>query len=521
MKQQLAIIIGAGPAGLTAAYEFLRRSNVRPVVFEATGFLGGISRTEVYKGNRIDIGGHRFFSKSDRVMRWWLDLLPLAQPVLEETEIRYQGQRRYLQASDGQVQPADSDGVMLLRRRKSRIYFLRKFFDYPLTGSLRTIANLGYRQTALVVASYVRSRVFPRRPESTLEDYLVNHFGRRLYSMFFESYTEKVWGVPCNQISAEWGAQRIKGLSMAKVLKHAFRRKNQSDGVGQKTVETSLIEQFLYPKFGPGQMWERCAEKVTEMGGEIRLQHTVERIDWEGKRVVSVTTRDDRGQLETHRGDYFLSTMPVRDLISRMRPEPPPTVREVAMSLVYRDFITVGLLVRRASTHSASVAAGLDDNWIYIQDSDVKLGRLQIFNNWSSSMVAASDAVWLGLEYFCDVGDPLWSLSDAELVQLGVDELAKIGLINESDVLDGTVVRTNDAYPAYIGAYNRFATIRSFVDEIENLFLIGRNGMHRYNNQDHSMLTAMTAVDNICAGLTSKDNIWEVNTEQDYHEERK
>jgi protoporphyrinogen oxidase len=267
-------------------------------------------------------------------------------------------------------------------------------------------------------------------------------------------------------------------------------------------------------------MWERCGALVRKMGGEIRLQHTVSGIEREADRIVSVTTRDDLGKVEVHRGDYFLSTMPVRDLIARMTPSAPSAVRTVAEELVYRDFITVGLLVRKTSTAAANVTARLEDNWIYTQDPEVKLGRLQIFNNWSPAMVAAPDAIWLGLEYFCSVGDSIWSLPDADLVRLGIDELAKIGLVQESDVIDGTAIRTRDAYPAYIGAYDRFDTVRSFVDNIENLYLIGRNGMHRYNNQDHSMLTAMTAVDNICTGRTNKHNIWEINTEEHYHEDR-
>jgi protoporphyrinogen oxidase len=452
-------------------------------------------------------------------MQWWLNLMPLALPPAEvDTAIHYRGQQQSLPLGEQAAPHESTDDVMLVRRRKSRIYFLRKFFDYPIAASLQTVTNLGYWRTLSAAGSYLWSQLFPRRPETTLEDYLINRFGRRLYSMFFETYTEKVWGVPCRKISAEWGAQRIKGLSIAKVLKHALRRNTPGD-VAQKSVETSLIEQFLYPKFGPGQMWEICGQKVCAQGGEIRLHHTVERIDWEGNRVSSVTTRNDQGKLETHEGDYFFSTMPVRDLIARMSPQPPAAVREIAAHLVYRDFITVGLLVRKTATGSSAVASGLDDNWIYIQEPDVKLGRLQIFNNWSPSMVAAPDTVWLGLEYFCEEGDAVSSLADADLIRLGTEELAKIGLIDAADVLDGTVIRTKDAYPAYIGAYDQFATIRDFVDGLENLFLIGRNGMHRYNNQDHSMLTAMTAVDNICAGISAKENLWAVNTEQDYHEQ--
>jgi protoporphyrinogen oxidase len=522
MTCRTAIIIGAGPAGLTAAYELLKRSEIKPLVLEASPLLGGLSRTEVYKGNRIDIGGHRFFSKSDRVMQWWLNMLPLAEPLPDETSVHYRGQSHRL-THNGCTSGIDTtacDDVMLLRKRKSRIYFLRKFFDYPLAANLQTVANLGYRRTAAAAASYAWSQLFPTRPELTLEDYLINRFGHRLYSMFFQTYTEKVWGVPCRKISAEWGAQRIKGLSITSVLLHTLRRTRSKDGIAQKEVATSLIEQFLYPKLGPGQMWERCGALVRKMGGEIRLQHTVSGIEREADRIVSVTTRDDLGKVEVHRGDYFLSTMPVRDLIARMTPSAPPAVRTVAEELVYRDFITVGLLVQKTSTAAANVTARLEDNWIYIQDPEVKLGRLQIFNNWSPAMVAAPDAIWLGLEYFCSVGDSIWSLPDADLVRLGIDELAKIGLVQESDVIDGTAIRTRDAYPAYIGAYDRFDTVRSFVDNIENLYLIGRNGMHRYNNQDHSMLTAMTAVDNICTGRTTKHNIWEINTEEDYHEDR-
>lgn len=521
MIGQSAIVIGAGPAGLTAAFEFLKRTNVRPFVLEASTQLGGLSRTELYKGNRIDIGGHRFFSKSDRVMQWWLDLLPLEQSATDDLVIQYQGQSRGVSAKHSRSEPTCADNVMLVRPRKSRIYYLRKFFDYPLTVNWRTISNLGLGRMLRVVSSYIWAQVFPIRPEVSLQDFLINRFGRQLYTMFFESYTEKVWGVPCRKISAEWGVQRVKALSVKTLLRHALFQVMWRQSLRQKHTDTSLIERFLYPKFGPGQLWTVCADRVREMGGRILLDHTVEQINWRGNRVCSLVARDVNGQLSTFQGDYFLSTMPIKDLIASMYPPAPAHVQEIANGLVYRDFMTVGLLVKRMriadDVHHRSRC--VKDNWIYIQEPGVKLGRVQIFNNWSPHLVASPDTVWLGLEYFCNEGDDLWSQTDDELVRFGAGELTDIGLINPGEVLDGTVIRTRKAYPAYLGSYNRFGELRSFVDAIENLFLIGRNGMHRYNNQDHSMLAAMTAVDNICAERTCKHNIWSVNTEQDYHEE--
>lgn len=519
--QKTAVIIGGGPAGLTAAFELLKRSNVRPIVLEASNQLGGLARTELYKGNRIDIGGHRFFSKSDRIMQWWLDLLPLEQSIPQDLVIQYQGQSRGVSTTESRSADTPPDNVMLVRPRKSRIYYLRKFFDYPLTVNWRTITNLGLGRMFRASSSYLWAQVFPIRPEVSLQDFLTNRFGRQLYAMFFESYTEKVWGVPCREISAEWGVQRIKGLSVTKLLRHALFRATRGQSLGQKHSETSLIEWFLYPKFGPGQLWTVCAERVREMGGRILLDHIVEHIQWQNDRLCSVMARDATGQLATFQGDYFLSTMPMKDLIANMDPPPPAHVREIAQGLVYRDFITLGVLVNKMRVDEGidRRPACVKDNWIYIQEPGVKLGRVQVFNNWSPHLVANPETVWLGLEYFCDEGDELWCRADDELLRFGARELAEIGLIDTDQVLDGTVIRTRKAYPAYLGSYSRFDELRSFVDGIGNLFLIGRNGMHRYNNQDHSMLAAMTAVDNICAGRTCKQNIWSVNTEQDYHEQ--
>jgi protoporphyrinogen oxidase len=513
--RQTAVIIGAGPAGLTAAYEFLKRTGIHPIVLEKSEYMGGLARTVNYKGNRIDMGGHRFFSKSDRVMEWWLRVLPLEASSSDATDgaaaIRYQGRERTVATSPAGPDPRDTDLVMLLRPRKSRIYYLRRFFDYPITLSASTVANLGVWRTFKIGMSYLKSVLFPLKNERTLEHFFINRFGRELYLTFFKSYTEKVWGVPCSAISAEWGRQRVKGLSIRAALAQALRKlttRKPAGGVGQKGVETSLIDQFLYPKLGPGQMWEEVARQVREMGGEIRTGCKVDRILTDGWRVTGVQAGE-----ETFAADYVFSTAPVQELMRELDVAPPANVLEVSDGLVYRDFIAVGLLVSRLRTRDVA------DNWIYIQEPDVRLGRLQIFNNWSPFLVANREHVWLGLEYFCNTTDALWNLSDAEMAALAIEELARIGIIDAAAVLDSVVLRMEKSYPAYFGTYDRFSEIREYVDRYENLFLVGRNGMHRYNNQDHSMLTAMLAVDNIARGVTDKSNLWEVNTEMDHHEE--
>jgi len=563
-----AIIIGAGPAGLTAALEFLRKTDVTPVVLEASGEIGGISRTIRYKGNRMDIGGHRFFSKSDRVMQWWMELMP---PSIGEdgaptgVEISYQGKQRSVvvpahleeepplrglgplqhetetEAEAEEVKVADEDVaavvvasepesddlVMLVRPRKSRIYYLRKFFDYPIKLTGNTVTNLGPVRMVKIGYSYVMSRVSPIKEEKSLEDFLINRFGRELYLTFFKSYTEKVWGTPCDQISAEWGAQRIKGLSLTTALKHfvkkAFAGKPKgaaSGDVAQKGTDTSLIERFLYPKFGPGQLWEHVAEKVVAMGGEIQMGWKVDGIEVEGKKVVAVSAVNDAGERQRIEGDYFLSTMPMRELVQALKVDVPANVREVSEGLQYRDFITVGVLANKLDVVEPDGGL-IKDTWIYIQEPDVLLGRLQIFNNWSPYMVSDPTKVWIGLEYFCYETDPLWSMPDEELKKFAAKELEKIGILKTAEVLDAHVVRVPKTYPAYFGTYNRFSELREFTDSFENLFLVGRNGMHKYNNQDHSMLTAMAVVDGIAAGGVDKGSLWEINTEQEYHEEKK
>lgn len=509
-----AVIAGAGPAGLTAALELLRRTDIVPYVAEKSSALGGISRTVNYQGNRLDIGGHRFFSKSDRVMDWWFDILPLDPAAGPAPEVAYHGQRRTVETAAG---AGDPDAIMLVRRRRSRIFFDRQFFAYPLQLNADTLGKLGLWRALRFGLSYLRATLAPIRPERSLEDFLINRFGRALYQTFFQSYTEKVWGVPCSEISAEWGAQRIKGLSIRSAVSHFLRTifGRAGDGLRQKNVETSLIEQFLYPKYGPGQMWERVAGMVTARGGHIGLRQSVCALRTGGRRITSAVIRHhDTGAEEIVPADYFFSTMPVRELIGMLDCEVPADVRRIADGLQYRDFLTVGLLVR-------GLVQPLEDNWVYVQEPDVLVGRLQVFNNWSPYLVKDPATTWLGLEYFCFEGDALWSRSDEELKRLASGELVRLGLIRAEDVLDSCVVRMEKTYPAYFGTYPEFDRLRQWLDEFENLYLIGRNGMHKYNNQDHSMLTAMTAVDNIAAGRTDKSNIWAVNTEQDYHESKR
>lgn len=522
MGSKKAIIIGAGPGGLTAAYELLTRSDVTPIVLEKSSFMGGISRTVNYKGNRIDIGGHRFFSKSDRVMNWWLQHLPLEDASGWQQPITYHNMQRDMKDFQDSSRPQNSEQVMLVRPRKSRIYYLRKLFDYPIRLSMQTLSNLGLLRSVKIVLSYLRSCAMPIKKVINLEQFFINRFGRELYHTFFKSYTEKVWGVPCQEISAAWGEQRIKGLSIRKTLAHIFKTAfNKTTGVAQKNTETSLIEKFMYPKYGPGQMWETVAEKVEQKSGKIVMNFDVRQIRTNGNRITAVAGIDQAGNWHEFSGDYFFSTMPVQELIRSLEGSVPDNVKEVSDGLMYRDFITVGLLLKKMKLAERESGKKLiDDNWIYVQEPDVLAGRLQIFNNWSPHLVSSPDLVWIGAEYFCYETDELWKMPDREMTDLAVRELHKIGIIDPQDVLDSTVLHMPKAYPAYFGTYERFDEVRQFVDKFSNLFLIGRNGMHKYNNQDHSMLTAMVAVDNIIAHRLEKDAIWQVNTEMEYHESK-
>jgi protoporphyrinogen oxidase len=532
MQKRKALIVGAGPAGLTAAFEFVKRSDIQPIVLEKSEYMGGISRTVRYKGNRIDIGGHRFFSKSDRVMNWWTNVMPVESSTNGSHQITYHQQSREVAAPAVAVDSSQQDRVMLIRNRKSRIYFLRQFFDYPIKLSTDTLKKLGLARTVKIGISYSASVVNKKRPEKTLEQFLINRFGRELYLTFFKSYTEKVWGVPCDQISAEWGAQRIKGLSITKAVTHFLKKKfapkpsadaSQSTDLSQKETETSLIEKFMYPKLGPGQLWEHVAEEVQRLGGTVDTGWSVEKLHTNGFRIVAAeAVHQETGERKTIEADYFFSTMPIKELMRCLQAPVPPEVMEVSDGLIYRDFITVGLLLKnlKIKEDSPDGAKLLSDNWIYIQEPDVLVGRMQIFNNWSPYLVADQKNVWIGLEYFCYETDEIWTQPDEKMIELAKSEIEKIGIINRSDVLDACVIRVPKTYPAYFGAYENFDRIKDYVNKFENLFLVGRNGMHKYNNQDHSMLTAMTAVDNIIEGRIDKTNIWALNTEMEYHESK-
>jgi protoporphyrinogen oxidase len=472
-KDKKVVIIGAGPAGLTAAYE-LCKEGVPSVVLEKDDVVGGISRTVNYKGFLFDIGGHRFFTKVRAVDEMWREVL---------------GDERFLR-----------------RNRLSRIYFNKKFFFYPLKAT-NALLGLGLWNCFRMVTSYAKAQMFPTKPERSFEDWISNRFGRRLFETFFKTYTEKVWGIPCNEISADWAAQRIKGLSLISTIKNALLAKQATDN-GE--IIKTLIDAFDYPEKGPGMMWEMVADKIQVRGSEIRMKSNVEKITWSEGRIDAVEIEQD-GQRETIRGSDFISSMPMRELVEKLDPPAPDRVKKAAAQLGYRDFLTVSLIINKADL--------FQDNWIYIHDPEVQVGRIQNFKNWSPAMVPNPDQTCLGLEYFCFEGDNLWEMPDDELIALGTKELAKLGLVNESDIVDGAVVRMPKAYPIYDDVYMQAVNvIRDFLAEMPNVYLVGRNGMHKYNNQDHSMLTAMLSVKNI---LGAQYDVWEVNVDNEYHEEVK
>ena len=520
-NQKTAIIIGAGPAGLTAAIEMLRKTSIKPIVLEEASVVGGISRTVNYKGNRMDIGGHRFFSKDESIMNWWTSVLPLqAKPSSDDILLNLE--KEY--AKQG-PDPEKEDRVMLIRRRISRIFYRKKFFNYPVTLSADAISKMGFFTTLKCGLGFLLAKI-NKRKENSLEDFYINRFGKPLYSMFFKNYTHKVWGKEPKELDADWGAQRVNGLSLASIIKNLLRRKNKS--IGQEGVEKSLIEQFIYPKFGPGQLWECVADEIKHLGGTILMNTRATAINCENGMVKSVIVTGKDSEKQAIDCDYLLSSMPVKDLISSFRGiEVPSRVMDIAIALPYRDFITVGILVNELAIKNRSKYASFNnripDTWIYIQEDSVRLGRLQIFNNWSPYMVADyKSTVWIGLEYFCNEGDDLWSKSNEEFKKFAIDELIKIGYISSSnDVIDSHIEKVKKAYPAYFGTYHQLPEVINWIDGIDNLFCIGRNGQHRYNNMDHSMMTAMEAIDCITSNSTDKSKIWNVNTEQEYHEQKK
>ena len=563
--RKIAIIAGAGPAGLTAAYELKKRTDIQPIIFEKTDALGGISQTAIYKGNRLDLGGHRFYTKSQRVRDWWFSLLPVqTQTKLNSTTEKWsaindadreieqllptnindsegsstpaQEQKRFKRILQPAPHPDLVDEVMLSRNRLSRIFHKGNFFDYPLSISPSVIGRLGLKNSIWIFMSYLYAHTFPKSNETYLDSFFINRFGERLYETFFRDYTEKVWGVPCSEIRADWGAQRIKSLSLTKALfqalKDLFPRELKKENTSR---ETSLISHFYYPKHGPGQIWEVAADRITAAGGIIHKKHNVSKLYLENNRVSSVSVTSDDGLEKQSSCDYFFSSMPLKELVRIISPAPPKNVQEIANNLVYRDFMTVGLLLKKLHVKTNDTSSvnffdyfrkksppltTLPDNWIYIQDGIVQVGRIQIFNNWSPYMVAdPENTIWLGLEYFVNIGDALWKMEDKDMIELALSELVKIGFVDSGDFLDGCVLRVPKAYPAYFGSYSQLSTIYDYFNTIQNLFLVGRNGLHRYNNQDHSMMTAMLAVDLIKSNQSDKKIIFECNIDSDYQEE--
>ena len=508
------IIIGGGPAGLTAGYELLKNSDeYEVVILEASDVLGGISRTVKHNGNRMDIGGHRFFSKDKNVTDFWASLMPTqGAPSLDDKLL---GREKPL--AKGGPDPETEDRVMLIRRRVSRIFYLNKFFDYPISMKPQTFINMGLPRTVKAGFSYLKSTV-SKKEETSLENFYINRFGKVLYSMFFEGYTEKLWGRHPSEISADWGAQRVKGLSILAVIKDMLSK--LVPGKNRK-VETSLIEEFVYPKFGPGQLWEAVGDEFTGMGGKILYGHKVKDVEIAEGKVISVTCENG----EKLSGDIFISSMPVKDLVAGMGSDVPEAPAQIAKGLPYRDFVTVGLLLNKLNlkneTDIRTLGNIVPDCWIYVQDTGVKLGRIQIFNNWSPYLVKdPQNTVWVGLEYFCAEGDAFWNMSEQECVDFAVKELKSMGVIDaDARVLDSHREKVQKAYPAYFDTYDRMGELVEYLDTFENLYCVGRNGQHRYNNMDHSMVTSFETVSNILSGKKTKENIWSVNTEAEYHEE--
>ncbi len=508
------VIIGAGPAGLTAAYELLKDKSGKynVTVLEQSDDIGGISKTVCHNNNRMDIGGHRFFSKNQQIVDWWLKFMPLqGSPSFDDRIL----QREKTLSKNG-PDPDTEDCVMLSRHRVSRIYYLNKFFDYPITLKPRTFINMGLKRTVKAGCAYLASCVH-KREEKSLEDFYINRFGKTLYSMFFEGYTEKLWGRHPSEIDPSWGAQRTKNLSVGEVIKDAVFKLLKIN----HSVETSLIEEFYYPKFGPGQLWEAVADEVEQLGGKIIKNSRVNKMTVSDSNVNAVFCGDKKYEC-----DILISSMPVKDLVEALDCDVPDDCKRIAQGLPYRDFVTVGLLLDRLElknkTNIKTLADIVPDCWIYVQDVGVKLGRIQIFNNWSPYLVEdAQSRVWIGLEYFCKENDSFWNMSDKECVDFAVNELISMGVISKNaTVYDSHRERVKKAYPAYFDTYDEMDTLRKYLNSIDNLYCVGRNGQHRYNNMDHSMLTSIEAVNIIENDLKDKEIIWKVNTEKEYHEEK-
>lgn len=514
MKKEKAIIIGAGPAGLTAAYKLLKQNkNIDVTIFEELNQVGGISKTINYKGNRMDLGGHRFFSKSSEINELWNEIMPIqGSNSFDDTILK-----REKQLPSKGPNPDKEDNVMLIRTRVSRIYYLHKFFNYPVTLSVDTIKNLGVIRTAQSGVSYLKSIVF-KKEETSLENFYINRFGKKLYSMFFEKYTEKLWGRHPKDISADWGSQRVKGISIRAVLKDSFKKLFH---IKNKNVETSLIESFYYPKFGPGEFWEEMAKRIIKMGGKIEYNSKIDKINIKDKHITSVTCNN-----KEYKADYFISSMPIKDLFNSFNTKVNPKVFDIATHLPYRDFITIGVLLKKLNLKNKTKIKTyndlIPDCWIYIQEPNVKMGRIQIFNNWSPYMVKDyKESVWIGLEYFCNELDEFWNMTDQEAATFAINELIKMGIIdNKEEVLDTHREKVKKAYPAYFDSYKEIDKVIKYLNKIDNLYCIGRNGQHRYNNMDHSMMCGIKAAELIITKNKDKSSLWNINTEKEYHEKK-
>lgn len=515
------LIIGAGPAGLTAAYELLSKTkeDMEVIVFEESGDMGGISKTVNYKGNRMDMGGHRFFSKVPEVNEWWNHMLPMqGAPSWDDIALE-----RQIPLADQGPDPEKEDRVMLHRNRVSRIFFNKKFFDYPISLKFETFKNMGFLTTIQVGFSYLATLIHKRK-ENSLEDFYINRFGKKLYSMFFENYTENLWGKNPSEIAPDWGAQRVKGLSVIAIIKDIFgkmmpfKKKNRH-------VETSLIESFSYPKLGPGQLWDVTAAEIEKLGGTILRHAKVTGIRKNENNIITSLQYEQDGELKTMEGDIVISSMPVKDLIAGMNDVPAEPAR-IAKGLPYRDYMTLGVLIPKLNlknkTKIKTIGNIVPDNWVYVHDRTVKMGRFQIYNNWSPYMVKDLEhTVWVGLEYFCQEGDDFWNMTDEEFSKLGINEMIKMGLIDSPEVvMDTHAERVKKAYPAYFDTYSEIDTLIAYLNTIDNLYCVGRNGQHRYNNIDHSMVTSFETAKNILSGRKDKSNIWNVNTEKEYHESK-
>ncbi len=510
--EQIVYIIGAGPAGLTAAYELLKQGDYKVTVLEASNHIGGISRTVRCGCEFMDIGGHRFLSKDKRVLAWWDKIMPLqGAPSFDDRKTR-----RTVSLAEGGPDPEQTDRVLLMRHRVSRIYYRHAFFDYPVSLNWKTLKSMGLITSFQVGCSFL-SAVLHKRPNDNMENYFINSFGKKLYSMFFEGYTEKLWGRHPREIDASWGKQRAQGLSILGILKDAF----QLEGLRSKN---SLIEEFRYPKYGPGQMWETVAEEILALGGEICLNCTVTGIHSAGNKVTSLQVNENGITREMY-ADAIFSSMPIKDLIACMN-DVPVDVSRIASGLPYRDYVIVGLVVNHLNlkneTNLKTLGNIVPDCWIYVQDPNVKLGRIQIFNNWSPYLPSdPENTLWIGLEYFCNEGDDLWNMTEADCVAYAIDELTQMGLIdNAACVQQSYRERVKKAYVAYFDTYDKLDKVITYLNSFENLYSIGRNGQHRYNNMDHVMMTAFKAVDNFTGGDTTKNDVWSVNTKEEYHEKR-